>query len=421
MSAPIIQIPDAFRFLRTPSRYKAAYGGRGSAKSHSFIGQNVIDGTERPLRVLFAREIQKSIADSVKQLLDDKIRGYGLSGFYRSTETEIQGPNGTRFLFAGLRTNPESIKSMEGLDRAVVVEASKVSRRSLDLLIPTVRKPDSEVWFEWNPDNEYDAVDAMFRGKNVPPDAIVRRVSWQDNPWFPDVLRKDMEFDRATDPVKAAHVWDGEYQAAPKGAYYAELLAIAASEGRISHVPAEPTLDVHVAWDLGNGRNMTAVFTQWVGREVRIIETLSGTEEAANEGWPWYIRELKARRYVYGYMILPHDARIRQRTTGKGDEQTLIDAKFKTRVVDKMDGGQRVKLVQGFLPKCWIDAGKCADGLKSWKDYREDYDDKLHISRGPLHNWASHYADALGHVAQAYEEPRAKKKPANNRPASPWA
>lgn len=373
-------------------------------------------------RVLCCREVQNSIADSSKQLLDDKIREAGLSGFYQSTNTEIVGANGTRFMFAGLKKETiNSIKSKEGITRCWVDEAQAVSQGSLDKLIPTIRTAGSEIWFSWNPETEYDAVDQMFRGKHVPPDAIVRHITHEDNPWFPPVLKTAMDYDRATDPEKAAHIWDGGYQKAPKGAYFAKLLATARTERRISSVPADPILETHVAFDLGNGPNMAIVFSQWVGKEVRIIETLQGDEEAASEGWPWYIRKMRERPYVYGDIILPHDARTRQRLTGKGDEDALIQAGFRTRVVERMDPGERVKLVQRMLPACWIDEGKCADGLKAWTAYRADIDEDLGIDRGPLHDWSSHFASALGHLFQAYEQPRIPKKPKNRAPASPWA
>lgn len=207
-----VQIPEAFSFLFEPARYKAAYGGRGSAKSHSFATALVVQAAARPLRILCAREIQRSIRDSVKRLLDDKIEASGLSGFYDSTDTEIRGRNGSLFVFAGLRTNPDAVKSTEGLDIAAVFEANKVSRRSWDLLIPTVRKQGSEIWAEWNPESPDDPVDAMFRGEDgAPPNSIVRQVNWYDNPWFPDVLREELEWDRSRDPEKYAHVWLGEY------------------------------------------------------------------------------------------------------------------------------------------------------------------------------------------------------------------
>jgi phage terminase large subunit len=134
-----------------------------------------------------------------------------LQKFYRSTDAEIIGENGTQFLFAGLRTHVDSIKSTEGIDRAWVEEAHNVAQTSLDILIPTIRKPGSELLFTWNPRHSTDPVDAMFRGAVPPPDAMVRQVSWRDNPWFPDVLRPDMEWDLKRDPQKYAHIWGGEY------------------------------------------------------------------------------------------------------------------------------------------------------------------------------------------------------------------
>ena len=155
--------------------------------------------------------MQKSIADSVKRLLDDDIERLGLGHFFESTLTEIRSVIGGLFIFAGLKTNIEAVKSTEGLDIVWVEEANRVSQRSLDILIPTVRKDGSEIWFGWNPESEKDPVDKMFRGGAAPPDSIVRKVTWEDNPWFPEVLRKEMEWDRQRDPEKYAHVWLGEY------------------------------------------------------------------------------------------------------------------------------------------------------------------------------------------------------------------
>jgi phage terminase large subunit len=161
---PQVRLPEAFKFLFDEGdyRYRAAYGGRGSAKSHSFAGALVIRARERPLRILCCREIQNSIKDSVKRLLDDKIAAYGFGDFFQSTETQIKGANGSLIVFGGLRSNPDAIKSLEGIDIAWVEEASRVSQRSLDILTPTVRNPNSEIWFTWNPDNPKDPVDVML-------------------------------------------------------------------------------------------------------------------------------------------------------------------------------------------------------------------------------------------------------------------
>ena len=207
-----IELPEAFRDLFRPARYKAFYGGRGSGKSHSMATALVLMAAQKPLRILAAREIQRSIRDSSKRLLDDRIAALGLKGRYRSTMEAIRGRNGSLFLFAGLRSNPESIKSMEGIDIAWVEEAASVSQLSLDILIPTIRKPGSELWFSWNPRHPSDPVDAMFRDGPPRPDAILRCVSFNDNPWFPAVLEAERLWDRGRDPDKYAHVWEGAYQ-----------------------------------------------------------------------------------------------------------------------------------------------------------------------------------------------------------------
>jgi phage terminase large subunit len=217
-----LEIPAAFDFLFDPPlgsvRYRAAFGGRGSAKSHSYAKALLVHGRRRKLRILCAREVEKSIKDSLKLLLDDQINAMGLgasgSGFYRSLETEIRGANGTLFMFGGLLSHvASSLKSKEGLDIAWLEEAAAVSKKGLEILTPTLRKDGSEIWATWNPDSPKDPIDAMFRGKDGPPSrSIVRRVNWNDNPWFPSVLAADMADDKRRDPDKYAHVWLGEYR-----------------------------------------------------------------------------------------------------------------------------------------------------------------------------------------------------------------
>lgn len=206
-----IELPEAFRELFRPYRYKAFYGGRGSGKSHSMATALVLLSAQTPLRILAAREFQKSIRDSSKRLLDDRIEALGLGRRYTSTETEIKASNGSLFLFAGLGQNPDQIKSMEGIDIAWVEEADTISQRSLDILVPTIRKPASELWFAWNPRHATDPIDKLFRDGPRRDDALIRRVSYADNPWFPAVLDAERQWDLARDPDKYAHVWEGAY------------------------------------------------------------------------------------------------------------------------------------------------------------------------------------------------------------------
>jgi phage terminase large subunit len=208
----VVRLPDWAKRLWEPSRYKVLRGGRGSAKSRSIATALLLQGAAEPHRVLCAREIQKSIKDSVYRLLTDEIDRLGLADFYEKTESEIRGKNGTLFIFAGLWNNQNSIKSMEGITRCWVEEAQTISQESLDVLIPTIRQPDSEIWFSYNPRDATDPIDLMFRQDELPPRTILLEVNWQQNPWFPDVLRVEMEYDRRRDMDKYLHIWEGQYR-----------------------------------------------------------------------------------------------------------------------------------------------------------------------------------------------------------------
>lgn len=208
-----VRFPQYYREYFKPRRFKGLFGGRGSGKSHCFAGHAVIRAaSDAEVRILCVREVQRSIADSVKQLIEDKISEYGLADFFRSTDAEITGINGARILFRGMQNHTAaSIKSLEGVDVCWVEEAQTISARSLDLLIPTIRKPGSELWFSWNPEKETDPVDHLLRS-GADAEMLVTKVNWNQNPWFPDELRSDMARDKARDPDKYRHVWEGEYR-----------------------------------------------------------------------------------------------------------------------------------------------------------------------------------------------------------------
>jgi phage terminase large subunit len=204
-----ITLAKAFKELRNPARFKVFYGGRGSGKSWHFARELLIQGMRRPVRVLCARELQVSIKDSVHRLLADQIDQMGLAGFYQIRNAEIEGLNGSLFIFEGLRHNITKIKSMEGIDVCWVEEAERVSEDSWKVLIPTIRKAGSEIWVSFNPEQETDPTYQRFI-KNPPPDSIIKKVGYQDNPWFPKELQIQMDYDRRVDPDSAAHIWDGE-------------------------------------------------------------------------------------------------------------------------------------------------------------------------------------------------------------------
>ncbi|MCP3678345.1 MAG: PBSX family phage terminase large subunit, partial [Deltaproteobacteria bacterium] len=188
---PEWEFTDDQAFLFESHRYKIGYGGRGGTKSWGFARALLVQGFERPLRILCAREVQKSIKDSVHQLLADQIILLGLEGFYQVLSNEIRGRNGTTLIFTGLSNlTTESIKSYEGVDRCWVEEAAAVTRRSWDILIPTIRKAGSEIWATFNPDLDTDETWTRFV-ENTPEDAYIQEMSFDTNPWFPDVLDRE--------------------------------------------------------------------------------------------------------------------------------------------------------------------------------------------------------------------------------------
>ena len=208
-----LNVGRSFAPFLKPARYKGAYGGRGSGKSHFFAELLVARANSQlGFRAACLREVQKSLKNSVKLLVEDKVRHHGLSQRFEILESEIRTPGGGVIIFQGMQNHTaDSIKSLEGFDVAWVEEAQSLSQRSLDLLRPTIRKPGSELWFSWNPNKPTDPVDVLLRGETPPTDAVVREVNWDSNPWLPAELKADMEDDRRRDPQKYEHVWNGAY------------------------------------------------------------------------------------------------------------------------------------------------------------------------------------------------------------------
>jgi phage terminase large subunit len=207
------RIPRKFFPLTQPSRYKGIYGGRGSGKSHDRAEAVIERCSVQKTDIVCIREIQKSLNQSVKKLLEIKIQQLEVGHLFDVQESCIKGKNGSLIIFQGMQNHTaDSIKSLEGYDVAWVEEAQSLSQRSLDLLRPTIRKENSEIWFTWNPNLETDPVDAFLRAENPPEGTILVEANYMDNPEFPDVLQAEMEYDKRRDPDKYAHVWLGKYQ-----------------------------------------------------------------------------------------------------------------------------------------------------------------------------------------------------------------
>ena len=236
MSDLNIDTAEVFEPLLAPARYKGAYGGRGSGKSHNFAEMAIEHCLMNPgTRYVGIREVQKTLKESVKLLLEDKIIKFGLQEKFRILNDRIETPGGGTMIFQGMQDHTaESIKSLEGFDIAHVEEAQTLTARSLEILRPTIRKPGSQLWFSWNPRTSADPVDRMLRSDDLPPDAVVVEANWRDNPWFPKELEAERAFDKEANPERYAHIWEGAYEPQALGALWQRQMFI---DHRVSEKP----------------------------------------------------------------------------------------------------------------------------------------------------------------------------------------
>jgi phage terminase large subunit len=213
MNSLHIRVPEVFEPLEGAHRYIGAHGGRGSGKSHYFGERWLRENVADKLDFVCLRETLKSLEFSVKKLLEGKIAAFNAGAYFEVQDRRIMSVHGGVTIFEGMQNHTaDSIKSLEGFDRAWFEEAQNASDKSLTLLRPTIRKPGSQLWFGWNPDKETDPIDALLRGPTLPPGAVVVEANFMDNPWLPEELRAEMEYDKRRDPDKYAHVWLGKYR-----------------------------------------------------------------------------------------------------------------------------------------------------------------------------------------------------------------
>jgi phage terminase large subunit len=389
------EFPDKLQFLFEPHRYKVAWGGRGGAKSWGMARALLIIGAQKPLRVLCARETQKSILDSVHKLLCNQIVDLGLGDSYEILKSSIRGKNGTEFIFAGLKHNINNIKSVESCDVVWVEEAQSVTKASWQVLIPTIRKKDSEIWVSFNPDLVTDDTYKRFV-LSPPPGAAVVRIGYRDNPWFPEVLRAEAEHLRKRDLDAYQHIWEGCCISVLAGAIYANELRLVDKEERITRVPHDATKPVQTFWDLGYGDSTAIWFVQVFPFEYRIIDYLDGNQQPLS----YYLKVLQDKPYLYGTDYLPHDAKPKQFGTGKSIQELMQAAGRKTQIVPPLSVADGINAARSIFGQCYFDGEKCADGLQALRHYRYGEVEKNGTStRAPIHDWSSHAGDAWRYFA----------------------
>ena len=408
------QFPEKLAFLFRPMRYKIAYGGRCGLKSWSFARALLLLGVSRPVRVLCAREVQNSIKDSVHKLLSDQIAILGLGSKYRIMETEIRGTNGTSFAFTGLSSmTVESIKSFEGCDFCWVEEAQSISDRSWTILIPTIRKDDSEIWISFNPELETDPTYQRFIA-NKRDDAISVKTSYKDNPWFNAVMEAERLHCLKTDPEGYKNIWDGDCKPAVTGAIYYKEIQQAQSQNRVCNVPYDPMLKVHLVLELGWGDSLAISFVQKNLSEIRIINYLEYSQTSLDI----VSSDIRNHRYNWGKVWLPHDGFNKTLNAGGKSTEDIMKAlgwdvakKEEISILSVEDGIRNARIM---FSRCYFDKNQTdanhdpfvTDGqtvlthrlVECLKRYRRKINKETDTATTPVHDEFSHGADNFRYI-----------------------
>jgi phage terminase large subunit len=355
------------------------------------------------------REVQKTLAQSSKRLIESKIEQLGVGKEFEILKDQIKTPGGGLVIFQGMQDHTaESIKSLEGYRVAWVEEAQTLSARSLSLLRPTIRAAQSEIWFSWNPTRKADAVDQFLR-KEKPANAIVVEANWRDNPWFPTVLEDERQLELKKYPERYGHTWEGEYAAAFEGAYFAGCLNQAKLDGRICTLAADPLLPIQAWIDIGGAGAKADAFTMWiaqfVGQSIRVLDYYEAQGQVLAEHVHW----LRSRGYERAVIRLPHDGVNVNNITGKQYKDHFAEAGFNVPIPTPNQGSgaaaMRIEAVRRVFPKVWFNESTTADGRLALGFYHEKKDELRNVGMGPDHDWSSHAADAFGLMAINYEEP----------------
>lgn len=404
-----VDVPAPFAELFAPTkqwRHIAFHGGRSSGKSTTVAIALVTAATSKPLRILCTREFQTSLNDSVFKLLADTIAKYNFPNWDVGKEY-IRNRNGSEFLFAGVRNNIQSIKSMEGIDICWGEEASTFSSDSLDVLIPTIRKPGSYFIWTFNRLTEDDPIWEKIC-KNPDERTYVRQVNSNE---VEKLLSPEIIFEREKmrkeNPELFEHVYLGQPLTANTGSVFGKQIALAREQGRIGSVAYDDALGVYTSWDLGVG-DATAIwfFQVTTGGEIHFIDHY----ESSGEDLGHYISIIQNKPYNYNKHFLPHDAKARELQSGT----TRVEF-FNNRGIYNVEVLRPTRFTLGQddismiarpkFSKCWFDEKKCQRGLECLRAYHYEYDDKNKLLKDkPCHDWSSHSSSAFIYAMMAETE-----------------
>lgn len=415
-----LSFPEKFQCLFQPFRYKIFKGGRGGAKSWNIARALLLLGYQRPLRILCAREMQKSIKESVHKLLADQIKLMGLSHFYEILQSEIRGANGTTFAFEGIRLNAANLKSYEGVDIVWVEEAQTVTDQSWRDLIPTIRKEHcfihsdtqsswSEIWVSFNPLLETDPTYVRFVKKPIytAETGILVHTTYRDNPWYPAPLMEEIRQMREADYDEYLHVYEGECKANLEGAIYADQMREltlrqaerAADMGLpVLRVPYERGTPVDVIFDIGKSDFTSIWFRQIISWELRFINFHQSNRRDPED----HAKVIRETGYNIGTLWLPQDAKAKRYGSKLSVEEQFRELfpGVSVRITPKLSVLDGIAAARTVFGNCWIDPVRCADGLTALRHYRWEVDPQTKMfSRVPLHDEYSDAADAFRYAA----------------------
>lgn len=383
-------------------RYIFIKGGRSSGKSHEAGNYLVLRSfTEKDLKIVCLREVQKSIKRSSKSLIDDKIKLMGLQPYYHSIEGEIRNKRDDGlFYFTGMNDlTADNVKSLEGFKIAWFEEAQNASFKTLKTLRPTIRMDESQIIFTWNPKFPDDPVDKFCSEMANEPDCLVIHVNYSDNPFINDVVKREVEIDRKNSPEDYDHIWLGQYDTSFKGHYYASLIQAAEDDDRITLAPRKSGVPTFTAWDLGRNDSTVIWVCQVVGLQPRIIDYYENNFEDLET----YVKWINDNGYNEN-CFLPHDSK-HERLGMKGSikaQLRLMGVKNIKDIPISSKVAQR-EAAKSLIKEAYFDKEKCKDGIHSLKHYRSKYDEKTNTYK-EYHDNHSHAADAFAYLAQALEK-----------------
>lgn len=409
---------------------RGAYGGRGSAKTRTFALMTAVRAymwskAGREGIILGGRQYMNSLDDSSMEEIKAAIRSKRwLEQHFDIGEKYIKTRDGRiSYAFSGLDRNIDSVKSKARILLCWVDEAEPVTEDAWQVLIPTLREEDSELWVTWNPKRKGSATDKRFKGSKNPRHKIVE-MNWRDNPWFPAILERKRQEDQAERPDTYEHVWEGAYATMVEGAYYAASLTQAKREGRISRVAFDPLMTVRLFVDIGGTGAKADAFAMWpaqfIGKEIRTRDYYEavGQPLAAHLAW---LRE-KGYGPDRAQFWLPHDGATQDKVYAVSYESALRQAGYKVTVVPNQGKGAakaRIEAARRVFPYAWFDEETTEPGRAALGWYHEKRDAERNVGLGPEHDWSSHGSDAWGLMAVAYEEPKVKEpRPAAAAPTS---